>query len=211
TREETAASEAAVARGEYPERPYVLVSQPSVLDPSRAPAGQHVLWAYAHVPRGSDRDMTEAVTARISEFAPGFRDVILASTSHSATRLEHHNPNYIGGDIAAGSTSLRQLVMRPLLAADPWRAPADTGLYLCSASTPPGPGVHGVGGWRAALSALRHEYGMVEAPDLAPGPGPWGASGSSQTSPTTTTPTATQESPRPPLPGRRGRCSEGGS
>ncbi len=127
-----------------------------------------MLWAYTHVPRGSARDMTEAITARIEEFAPGFRDVVLASTNHSAAALEHHNPNYVGGDIAAGSVDLRQLVARPVLAADPWRAPGGRGMYLCSASTPPGPGVHGVSGWRAAISALRHEYGITREPDLSP-------------------------------------------
>ncbi len=168
TREETTAAEGAVARGYYPERPYVLVAQPSVHDPTRAPAGRHVLWAYTHVPHGSTRDMTEAITARIERFAPGFRDLVLASTAHSAAQLEHHNPNYVGGDIAAGAVSLPQLLARPVLAADPWRAPGGRGLYLCSASTSPGPGVHGIGGWRAALSALRHEYGIDRAPVLAP-------------------------------------------
>ena len=168
TREEMAASEAAVARGDYPERPYVLVSQPSTFDPSRAPAGQHVLWAYSHVPRGSTRDMTEAITSRSEEFAPGFRDLIRASTSHSAVQLEPHNPNYVGGDIASGSVDRRQLVARPVLAADPWQAPGGSGMYLCSASTPPGPGVHGVSGWRAAISALRHEYGITREPYLGP-------------------------------------------
>lgn len=157
----------AVAAGRHPERPYVLVSQPSAFDPSRAPQGRHVLWAYTHVPSGSTLDPTETVTRRIEQFAPGFRDLVLASTSRSAAQLEEHNPNYVGGDISVGHVGVTQLVARPVLSADPWRTPAQ-GLYLCSSATPPGPGVHGVCGWRAALSALRHEFGVTTEPDLSP-------------------------------------------
>ncbi len=145
----------------------MLVSQPSVLDATRAPAGKHVLWAYAHVPRGSDVDQTETVIRQIERFAPGFRDVILESHSMTAADLGDYNPNYIGGDIAAGDVNLRQLIARPVPSPDPWRTPV-TGLYICSASTPPGPGVHGIGGWRAALSALRNEFGITTLPDLTP-------------------------------------------
>ncbi len=166
TRAEVAASENAVSRGEHPAAPYVLVSQPSVLDPSRAPAGRHVLWAYTHVPAGSDIDRVEAVVGQIERFAPGFRDTILATTSRTAREVAAYNPSYPGGDIAAGAASLDQLIRRPVASPDPWRTPLP-GVYLCSASTSPGPGVHGLGGWNAALSALRHEFGVSAAPDLA--------------------------------------------
>lgn len=167
TRGEIAHAEKRVARGIHAEHPYVLVSQPSVLDATRAPAGKHVLWAYTHVPRGSDVNQTETVIRQIERFAPGFRDVILESHSMTAADLGDYNPNYIGGDIAAGDVNLRQLIARPVPSPDPWRTPV-TGLYICSASTPPGPGVHGIGGWRAALSALRNEFGITTLPDLTP-------------------------------------------
>jgi phytoene dehydrogenase-like protein len=164
TRAEVAAAEAAVARGRIPERPYVLVAQPSVLDASRAPAGKHVLWAYTHLPRASRTDPTEIVTAAIERFAPGFRDLVLASSSRSAADLQAWNPNFAGGDIAAGAVSLRQLVARPLPSPDPWRI-AD-GVYLCSGAAAPGPGVHGMGGYQAARSVLRHEFGIRTPPAL---------------------------------------------
>ena len=171
TRAEIAASEAEVASGRHSSNPYVLVSQPSAHDPGRAPAGRHTLWTYTHVPRGSSLDQTEAVTRQIERFAPGFRDVVLASASSSATQLERYNPNYIGGDIAGGAASLAQLVVRPVLSPDPWRTPTE-GLYLCSSSTPPGPGVHGLAGFYAARSALAHEFGITALPSLAPVPRP---------------------------------------
>lgn len=167
SRGQMVAAENAVAAGVHPERPYVLISQPSTFDPTRAPEGRHALWAYTHVPSGSDVDPTEAVTSRIEEFAPGFRDVVLASSARSATDLERDNPNYIGGDISVGHVGVTQLLARPVLSTDPWRTPVK-GLYLCSSATPPGPGVHGVCGWRAALSALRHEFGITTEPDLSP-------------------------------------------
>ncbi|QAY73022.1 NAD(P)/FAD-dependent oxidoreductase [Agromyces protaetiae] len=167
TREELAVAENAVARGIHPDSPYVLVSQPTVLDPARAPEGKHVLWAYTHVPRGSNLDRTEVVTRQIERFAPGFRDLVLASASRTAIDVEAHNPNYVLGDISAGEPDFAQLLRRPVLSPDPWRTPA-RGIYLCSASTPPGPGVHGLGGWHAARSALRHEFGITAAPSLAP-------------------------------------------
>lgn len=160
-----AAAEAAIARGRHADPPFVLVSQPSMFDRTRAPGG-HVVWAYTHVPRGSTVDPTEAVTRRIEEFAPGFRDVILESCGRSAAGLEAYNPNYVGGDIGVGGLGVRQLVARPVLSADPWRTPLK-GVYLCSSATPPGPGVHGICGWRAALSALRQEFGIAEEPDLS--------------------------------------------
>lgn len=166
-RSQMAAAEAAVARGRHPSKPFVLASQPTALDPGRAPAGRHVLWSYTHVPAGSTRDPTETVTRRIEEFAPGFRDVVLASSARSAAELEAYNPNYVGGDISVGRVGVRQLVARPVPSLDPWRTPVK-GLYLCSSATPPGPGVHGICGWRAALSVLRHEFGITTEPDLSP-------------------------------------------
>ncbi len=157
---ELAESEADVTAGRHPRNPYVLASQPTIFDPSRAPAGRHVLWTYTHVPSGSTLDQTEAVTAQIERFAPGFRDTIIASASESAVQVERHNPNYVGGDISAGATSLGQLIARPTLSIDPWRTPVP-GIYLCSSSTPPGPGVHGLAGYYAARSALRHEFGLA--------------------------------------------------
>ncbi|MGA1835318.1 NAD(P)/FAD-dependent oxidoreductase [Herbiconiux sp. 11R-BC] len=168
---EVDAGEREVARGRHPESPFVLVSQPSLFDPGRAPAGHHTLWAYTHVPRGSGRDMTEPVTARIEEFAPGFRDRILASAAIPASALQHYNANYVDGDIASGATGFGQLLARPMLSSSPWSTPLD-GVYLCSASTSPGPGVHGMAGWHAARRALRDVFGITSPPSLAPGPLP---------------------------------------
>jgi len=162
-----ALAERDVARGRHPDQPFVLAVQPGVVDDTRAPAGQHVLWTYAHVPNGSTRDMTEEITAQIERFAPGFRDLVLASSSHSATELEAHDPNYVGGDIASGAPTMRQLVARPVVSTDPWRTPVP-GTYLASSSVPPGPSVHGMGGAYAARSALRHEFGIERLPSLGP-------------------------------------------
>lgn len=167
TRAEIARAEHEVAHGRHPGSPYVLVSQPTVFDPSRAPAGRHTLWAYTHVPAGSRVDRAEAVVRQIERFAPGFRDTILATSSMDAVAVEDHNPNYIGGDISAGEASFGQLLVRPVASGDPWRTPI-AGVYLCSASAAPGPGVHGMVGWRAARSALAHEFGVRDAPALAP-------------------------------------------
>ncbi|MBC7442890.1 MAG: NAD(P)/FAD-dependent oxidoreductase [Ramlibacter sp.] len=164
---EVVAAELEVARGRPAAHPYVLVTQPSVLDPTRAPAGCQVLWAYAHVPPGSDEDLTEAIVAQIERFAPGFRDTILASTARSARGMAAQDPNLVGGDILGGAVSLRQLVKRPVVSARPWQTPVP-GLYLCSASTPPGPAVHGMNGWYAAVLVLRHEFGLESLPSLAP-------------------------------------------
>ncbi|MFB2581420.1 phytoene desaturase family protein [Herbiconiux sp. P15] len=164
---EVDAGERQIARGTHPDKPFVLVSQPSTVDPGRAPAGHQVLWAYTHVPRGSGRDMTEAITARIEEFAPGFRDRIVASAAISASGLALYNANYVGGDISSGAASFSQLLARPVVSGTPWRTPLD-GVYLCSASTTPGPGVHGMGGWQAARAALRDVFGITESPSLAP-------------------------------------------
>ncbi len=166
TRAQLARAENTVNRGKHAEHPYVLVSQPTVLDPGRAPAGKHVLWAYTHVPHGSSVDQAETVIRQIERYAPGFRDTVLAVSSRTALQVEDENPNYVGGDIGAGSVSMRQLLARPVFSSDPWHTPLH-GVYLCSASTPPGPGVHGLCGWQAALSALRNEYGITQTPDLA--------------------------------------------
>ena len=167
TRAQLRHAENAVSRGQHAPEPYVLVSQPSLFDSTRAPAGRHTLWAYTHVPSGSTLDQTEIVTRQIERYAPGFRDTILASTGRTAADLQRGNPNLVGGDLAAGEITVGQLIRRPVLSPDPWRTPLP-GVYLCSSSTPPGPGVHGLPGFRAALSALKHEYGITEPPDLSP-------------------------------------------
>lgn len=167
TRDEVAASENLIGRGGLPDAPYVLVAQPSVFDDSRAPAGAQTLWTYTHVPSGSTADRAEAVIRQIERFAPGFRDTIVAVNSRNAVEVAEENPNYPAGDIAAGSAVLWQLLKRPVVSREPWRTPLD-GVYLCSASTSPGPGVHGLAGWHAARSALRHTFGTTVAPDLSP-------------------------------------------
>ncbi|NQX35573.1 NAD(P)/FAD-dependent oxidoreductase [Herbiconiux sp. VKM Ac-2851] len=159
TRAELARAEAAVARGEHATAPYVLVSQPTVLDPSRAPAGKHVLWAYIHVPRGSTLDPTAVVTDAVERYAPGFRDVIEASSAMSAAEVERYDPNFVGGDISSGALSIRQMLARPVVSARPWRTPA-RGVYLASSSTPPATGVHGLCGYYAARTALRDMFSL---------------------------------------------------
>jgi phytoene dehydrogenase-like protein len=153
TLEEITASEQAVWRGEEAERPFVLVVQTSLFDSSRAPEGKHTLWAYCHVPNGSRVDMTERIEAQIERFAPGFRDVILERRVHAPAALERYDENYVGGDINGGVQDLRQLYTRPAIRLNPYSTPVD-GLYICSSSTPPGGGVHGLCGWYAARSAL---------------------------------------------------------
>jgi phytoene dehydrogenase-like protein len=163
TRAEMVATEGDVAAGRHPDRPYVLAAQPGVVDPSRAPDGQHTLWTYAHVPAGSTVDLGEAVTAQVERFAPGFRDLVLHRSVVTAAREEELNANYVGGDIAAGATTPWQMVMRPAPRWDPYRTPLD-GVYLCSASTPPGPAVHGMAGVHAARRALRQVFGDRREP-----------------------------------------------
>lgn len=155
TMEEIATAEAAVWRGSDPGRPFMLVAQPTLIDPSRAPEGGHVLWVYAHVPYRSSTDWVESMEAQLERFAPGFRDLVMARSAMSPADLEARNPNLVGGDITGGSHTMRQLVFRPQPAVDPYRLGG--GLYLCSASTPPGGGVHGMCGYHAARSALRRE------------------------------------------------------
>ena len=148
-------SEAAVAKGRIPEAPFVLLTQPSLFDASRAPEGKHTAWAYCHVPNGSTVDMTEAILAQIERFAPGFRDRILATVATSPADLEAYNANDIGGDIAGGWNGFRQLFTRPSWRFyDPYATP-NPSIFLCSASTPPGGGVHGMCGFHAARSAAR--------------------------------------------------------
>ncbi|HVW20594.1 MAG TPA: NAD(P)/FAD-dependent oxidoreductase [Opitutaceae bacterium] len=154
--EEVAAAEAAVGRGQVPPRPFVLVVQPSLFDPARAPAGMHTAWGYCHVPLGSGADLTGAIESQVERFAPGFRARIQGRHVFSPPTWEAHNPNCVGGDIMGGSMDLRQLLLRPRPQADPY-ATELPGVYLCSASTPPGGGVHGLGGWFAARAALRRE------------------------------------------------------
>lgn len=154
TSTEIAASERAVAKGEHPERPYVLVAQPSLFDPARAPEGKHTVWAYCHVPNGSTRDMTERIEAQIERFAPGFRERVLARHVMSPEDLERYNENYVGGDIAGGAHDGLQLFLRPAVRATPYATSAK-GIYICSSSTPPGAGVHGMCGYWAARAALR--------------------------------------------------------
>ena len=156
TLEEIVASEAAPHAGRHAERPFVLLAQQSLFDPDRAPAGTHTAWAYCHVPNGSTVDMTDRIESQVERFAPGFRDRILARHAMGTADVERHDPNYVGGDINGGSGDLRQFVVRPKLGLHPWRTPLD-GVYLCSSSTPPGGGVHGMCGWHAAHEVLRHQ------------------------------------------------------
>jgi len=153
TLEEISQSEAEVAASRHPERPFCIVVQPSVIDSSRAPEGRHTLYAYCHVPSGSDVDMSDRIEAQIERFAPGFRELILARTVTNAVETERHNPNYVGGDINSGAATLRQTILRPTPSARPYRTPL-AGVYLCSSSTPPGGGVHGMCGENAAREAL---------------------------------------------------------
>ena len=152
TLEAIAASESAIANGRHAERPFVLLVQPTLVDPSRAPEGKHIAWAYCHVPHGSTEDMLPRIEAQIERFAPGFRDCVLARRVLTPEGLEHRDGNLIGGDINGGAADLWQFVFRPT-----WRyyATSDSGIYLCSASTPPGGGVHGMCGHNAAQMALR--------------------------------------------------------
>ena len=165
TRAQIRRAEADVASGRIARDPYVLVSQPTIVDPTRAPEGRHTLWAYIHVPAGSPHDPTDDVTRAVEQFAPGFRDLVLASTAHSATGLFDMDPNLVGGDISAGAITVPQLIARPRLSPRPWRTPA-RGLYLGSSSTPPATGVHGLSGFYAARTALADVLGQG-VPDLS--------------------------------------------
>jgi len=154
TLDEIATSEQNISNGKVPERPFVLIAQQSLFDETRAPSGKHTLWAYAHVPFACKIDMSEAIEKQIERFAPGFRDCIVARHKSSATDLEKSNPNLAGGDINGGAANLWQLIARPTFSPAPYRTPVP-GIYLCSSSTPPGGGVHGMCGYHAARTALR--------------------------------------------------------
>ena len=153
TLEEISAGEAAVARGEHPERPFILLAQQSLFDPTRAPEGKHTVWAYCHVPNGSTFDMTGRIEAQIERFALGFRERILAKSISGPAKLEGQNANLAGGDVSGGYMDLRQLLARPIIRLNPYSTPAE-GLYICSSSTPPGGSVHGLCGYFAACAAL---------------------------------------------------------
>jgi phytoene dehydrogenase-like protein len=152
--QDVASALTAVGSGDHPDRPFVLLAQQSLFDPTRAPQGSHTAWGYCHVPNGSTVDMTDRIETQIERFAPGFRDVITARHVMGPQDLEAHNPNYVGGDIGGGLFTPLRAVARPMTRADPYRVPRSD-LYLCSAATPPGPGVHGMCGYHAARSALR--------------------------------------------------------
>jgi phytoene dehydrogenase-like protein len=151
---EAANSEASVTAGRHSDKPFVLLAQQTMFDPSRAPEGQHTAWGYCHVPAGSTVDMTDAIERQIERFAPGFKDIIIAKATMGPAQLEDYNPNYIGGDIGAGVIDIRQLFTRPTTRWNPYTT-SDEEIYICSSSTPPGPGVHGMCGMLAAKTALK--------------------------------------------------------
>lgn len=159
TFKEIAANEQYASEGRHPEKPFVLLAQQSLLDPSRAPVGKHTAWAYCHVPNGSYKDMTEVIERQIERFAPGFRERILARHTFNTVQLEKYNPNYIGGDINGGIIDVGQLFTRPALRRSPYRTSAK-GIYICSSSTPPGGGVHGMCGFHSAKQALKDIFGI---------------------------------------------------
>ena len=160
TFEEIASTEQQSSDGQIVEKPFVLLTQPSVFDPTRAPEGKHTAWAYCHVPNGSTADRTAAIENQVERFAPGFRERILAKHTMNAAQMEDYNPNYIGGDINGGVIDIGQLFTRPALRWSPYRTSV-RGLYICSSSTPPGGGVHGMCGYHAAKRALKDVFKIV--------------------------------------------------
>jgi phytoene dehydrogenase-like protein len=162
---EIAESEQVIWKGKYTDKPFVLLAQQSLFDTSRAPEGKHTAWAYCHVPNGSPRDMTSIIENQVERFAPGFKDLILAKHTMNTQQMEDYNANYIGGDINGGVLDIRQLFTRPALRLSPYRTSAK-GLYLCSSSTPPGGGVHGMCGFYAAKRALKDVFG-IKIPKLS--------------------------------------------
>jgi phytoene dehydrogenase-like protein len=154
TMEEIVASESDVWKGKLPTNPYLLLAQPTLIDPSRAPAGKHIAWAYCHAPANSTADLTAVIERQVERFAPGFRDTILARATRNSVEMERYNPNYVGGDINAGVQDILQQYTRPSLSLTPYRTPAQ-GIYICSSSTPPGGGVHGLCGYFAAQTVLK--------------------------------------------------------
>lgn len=161
-----AGSELQTSKGSTPEKPFVLLAQQSLFDASRAPAGKHTAWAYCHTPGGSKVDMTLAIEKQVERFAPGFRDTILARHTMNSVEMQAYNPNYIGGDIGGGVIDITQLYTRPAIKFSPYRTSAK-GIYICSSSTPPGGGVHGMCGYHAAKRALRDVFNMEEKIGLA--------------------------------------------
>ncbi len=157
TIEDIAESERAASTGRIADRPFVILAQPSLFDRSRAPDGAHTLWGYCHVPNGATEDMTERIEAQIERFAPGFRNRVIARSTMSPADIQASNANYVGGDINAGAQDIRQLFTRPVPRYDPYSTP-NPRLYICSASTPPGGGVHGMGGYHGARSALSRAW-----------------------------------------------------
>jgi phytoene dehydrogenase-like protein len=155
---QVARSEAAVGLGRISEHPFVLLVQPTLFDPSRAPAGKHIAWAYCHVPNGSTVDVAQRIEAQIERAAPGFRDLVIGRASFSPRDLESHNANYVGGDISGGASDLTQLFFRPVARVDPYATPARD-VFVCSSSAPPGGGVHGMCGYWAARSVLSRAFG----------------------------------------------------
>ncbi|MES2827330.1 MAG: NAD(P)/FAD-dependent oxidoreductase [Bacteroidota bacterium] len=160
TFEEIALSEKVIWQNQHSENPYVLLAQQSLFDPTRAPEGKHTAWAYCHVPNGSVKDMTAIIEQQVERFAPGFKDLILAKHTMNTAEVESYNPNYIGGDINGGVIDLGQLFTRPALRSSPYRTSAK-GLYICSSSTPPGGGVHGMCGYHAAKRALKDIFSIT--------------------------------------------------
>ncbi|OZI05758.1 FAD-dependent oxidoreductase [Siphonobacter sp. BAB-5385] len=167
TLQEITDTEKLSSQGGYPEKPFVLLAQQSQYDPSRAPEGKHTAWAYCHVPNGSTRDRTEAIENQVERFAPGFKDRILARHVMNTAQVQEHNPNYIGGDINGGILDITQLFTRPALRFSPYRT-STKGLYICSSSTPPGGGVHGMCGYHAARKALEDVFQIRENRTLIP-------------------------------------------
>jgi phytoene dehydrogenase-like protein len=167
TLEETLAGERAPNQGRLTDKPYVLAVQPTVPDPTRAPEGGHIFWAYVHVPHGADVDMTGPIEDQIERFAPGFKDTIVARATKNAVQMEQWNPSYLGGDISNGQATLRQMLARPVPRWNTYRTPV-TGVYLASSATPPGPAVHGMCGDLGARVALRDVFGVRQVPPLRP-------------------------------------------
>jgi phytoene dehydrogenase-like protein len=168
SRKQMARAEADIAAGRHAQWPMVLVASPHIADPGRIDSqGRRPFWTYAHVPSGSTVDATEAVTGVLERFAPGFRDIVLAARAVPAARMSDHNANYVGGDIGMGGNSAWRAIAGPTARLNPWRTPIPK-VYLCSAATPPGGGVHGMAGYYAARTLLKHEFGITRMPKMAP-------------------------------------------
>lgn len=159
TFEEIAEGEWKTSKGQHVETPFVLLAQQSLFDTGRVPEGKQAVWAYCHVPNGSTQDMSRQIENQIERFAPGFKDRILARNTMDTQAMETYNPNYIGGDINGGIIDIRQLYTRPVLSLSPYRTSLKQ-VYICSSSTPPGGGVHGMCGYHAARLALQDIFGI---------------------------------------------------